>query len=342
MLEPKFSNEYGKMKALITGGSGFIGKHLVRRLTEDGHLCRCLVRAGSDVNELRTLGVELVYGDILDPNSLNGVFRDIDIVYHLAAMGHVSAVSKEAYDKFKQINVIGTKNLAEACGKHNLIKFVHVSSTAAMGLIKDASVVDENTECQPTTPYQKSKRESEEIILSFWRKDNLPVVVIRPCMVYGPGGQGEFWKWCKLIKKGVFPRVGRGKNLTPMVHVDDVVQAAILAGKRGIPGETYLITSDDSFELDSIRQAVLEALSIKRFYPYVPTIIAKFGALGLESAAKLFRFSPIVTYRNIDSTATDRVFSISKAIKHLGYQPKTILQEGIGETVKWYVNNGFL
>jgi nucleoside-diphosphate-sugar epimerase len=130
--------------------------------------------------------------------------------------------------------------------------------------------------------------------------------------------------------------------LTPLVHVGDVVEGIILAGERGIPGETYLVTSENSFELDTIRELVLEALGINRLHPYVPTALAKAGAIGMESLARVFGFAPVVTYRNIESTVADRVFSISKAKKELGYSPKKDLREGIKETVAWFQEQGLL
>jgi nucleoside-diphosphate-sugar epimerase len=147
------------------------------------------VRKNSNVGELKQLGVELAHGDILAGASLDGNVEGIDIVYHLAAMGHVSAVSKQAFELFRKVNVEGTRNLVKACSRHRISKFIHVSSTAAMGLIK-APIVDETTECRPATPYQKSKRESEQVVLEYWKKEGFPAVIVRPCMVYGPGGKG--------------------------------------------------------------------------------------------------------------------------------------------------------
>ncbi len=329
------------MNILVTGATGFIGSHLVKALLQEGHYCRCLVRATSQVDELESLGVELFYGDLTKPDSLQNITKEIDIVYHLAAMGHVSAISDEAYQRFRKINVQGTENLAKECIKNSIHKFIHFSSTAAMGLIKKP-IVDERTPCKPSTPYQKSKFDSEQVILSCWKRLNLPGMILRPCMVYGPGGKGEFYKICSLIKKGIFPKVGRGKNLTPIVHVKDVVQASILAGERGVPGEVYLIASDKSFELDYIRNLIVNFLEIKKPYLYIPTPMAKIGARGIELLAKTFNFTPIVTYRNIDSTVTDRVFSINKVRDQLSYLATVDIDKGIGETIQWYRENGYL
>jgi farnesol dehydrogenase len=161
-------------------------------------------------------------------------------------------------------------------------------------------------------------------------------------MIYGVGGTGEFLKICRLIKRGAFPRVGRGKNLTPLVHIDDVVQAAILSGEHGEPGETYLVTSSKSFELDNIHRLIAKYLEVNKPYPYIPYTVAKIGAYLAEIVAKMFRLTPVVTCKNIESTVTDRVFSISKAEGELGYFPQADLEHGIKETITWFKSNGYL
>ena len=123
----------------------------------------------------------------------------IDTVYHLAAAGHVAAVSKQAERSFFDLNVQGTKNLIKACGRNDVRRFFHFSSTAAMGLIK-RPIIDETVECNPQTPYQKSKYQSELIAFETGKEQGIEVIVFRPCMVYGPGGKGEFLMFCRLIK----------------------------------------------------------------------------------------------------------------------------------------------
>jgi nucleoside-diphosphate-sugar epimerase len=324
---------------LVTGGTGFIGSYLVDTLVSKGEDVRVLVRKTSKVERFENLGVDLVYGDITDKNTLKGIVRDVDVVYHLAAMGHVSAISDAAYRRFREINVSGTKNMAEECSNHLISKFIHFSSTAAMGLI-EKPIVDESTPCRPSTPYQKSKYDSEKMILNYQRARNLPAVIIRPSMVYGPGGKSsEFLKICRIIKKGIFPQIGGGKNLTPIVHVDDVVRAAILAVDGGIPGETYLITSEKSYELGVIAKLIADQLDVKRVNYRMPVSIAMSGAFIIELLASIFNFSPIITRQNIKSTITDRVFSIDKAKRELEYKPRVSLEDGIKRTVDWYVEN---
>jgi len=332
------TTSYNNMNILITGATGFIGRHLLKALIEKDHHCRCLVRKSSSVDELFDNPlIELFQGDVTKPETLKGVGKSVEVVYHLAAVGHVAAVCEDeesCKEYFKQ-NVEGTRSIVEACGRDSVKRFIHFSSTAAMGLIK-RPVIDETVPCQPQTPYQKSKYESELAAFETGKKFGMEVIVLRPCMVYGPGGKGEFLKFCRLIKKGIFPRIGLGKNLTPIVHVSDVVQAAVNALDKGMAGEVYLIASETSPPLANIYGAITNALEVKRVYFYVPLSVAYVIAFILEIVASLSNKSPLVSRKNIMSTVTDRLFSISKAQHNLNYTPSSRIYAGISETVDWY------
>jgi len=329
------------MRALVTGGAGFIGQRLLRRLAEQGVACRALVRPGRDTSALAGLGIEWVTGDLTDPASLRGRAAAVDVVYHLAAVGHVAAQTEEDYQRFRRVNVEGTRNLLRACQGERLSRFVHFSSTAAMGAIHRERI-DETTPCQPATPYQKSKREGEQAALAAWRESGVPALALRPCMVYGPGGAGEFLKFCRLFARGLFPRVGRGPNLTPLVHVEDVVQAAILAGERGRPGEVYLVAGERSSPRAALRAEVLAALDMRRPYIYTPLWLALAGAWALETMGRVAGRVPPVTRRNILSTTASRVFDISQARAELGYRPSVALAEGVRESGRWFREKGLL
>ena len=178
-----------------------------------------------------------------EPETLACVAADGDIVFHLAAEGHVSAQSEEAFRRFAAVNVDGTAALIRAAAASGGVRaFGALQLDGRDGPI-EKPLVDENDEPQPVTPYQRSKRQSELTALETGRETGVLVVVVRPCIIYGVGGTGEFQKMARLMRRGRFPKVGRGRNLTPLVHVDDVVQAAVKAGESGVAGETYLVAS---------------------------------------------------------------------------------------------------
>lgn len=327
------------MKVLVTGATGFVGQTLVPELINRGYSVVCLVRNMDKGKALFGDTVSLVQGDTTDPLSLKSIPEDINYVIHLAAVGHISAVTDESFALFVGVNETGTQNLInELKTRKELIKFIHFSSTAAMGPI-GTPIQNESSIPNPTTPYQKSKNRSEKIVREA-SSNGFPGVILRPCMIYGVGGYGEFYKFCKLMKKGFFPKVGLGKNLTPLVNVKDVVNAAILAMDNGIIGETYIIASADSIPMDELRNLIISNIGKWSPYIFVPSFLALFGAKLIETVSPLFGKEPIVTTTNIRSTILDRTFDISKAESELGYKPRISFKDGIRETVLWYKANG--
>lgn len=332
------------MNVLVTGGTGFVGKYVIEKLVKKKYNVVCLVRKESDTSFLKQLdNVEFLYGDILQADSLSGISKNINYVVHLAAKGVVEATSKEALQSFLAMNEQGTKNLLnEFKGSKTLIRFIHFSSTAAMGIVGDP-LLNEESVPNPETPYQKSKRKSELTVLRMYKEYHIPCAILRPCMIYGVGAKkGEFYKFCRLMKKGVFPKVGLGENLTPLVYVTDVAEAAVLALTNAKNGEVYIISDDTSYPLDEIREEILNNLEVHSFYPFIPKSLALWGAKLIELACKAINKTPIVTYRNMKSTVLDRTFDINKANSQLRYKPQVHLKEGTKLTVEWYRKNNMI
>ena len=330
------------MNILITGSTGFIGINLVKRLTEEGHFCRCLVRKNSVIDPLKHLSnIELFYGDVTDKKSLENVFDNISVVYHLAAiMGH-DLPSESAFRKFRRVNTEGTRNIAECCVGKGVKKFIYVSSIAAMGLLRK-KVVNEETLCKPFTPYQVSKYESELIVKELTEKKGLPGIILRPTRIYGPGFKGDLLTISKVVKTGIFPKIGLGKNLSPSLYIDDLSDCICKVKDKGAIGETYIISSEESYELEKVARIIARALNIKIRMIFIPKSLAIFGAWVLERIFLLFGKTPIATARNIHSSTTDRVFDVSKAKKELGYKQNISIEKGLKKTVEYFKSVGYL
>jgi farnesol dehydrogenase len=322
------------VKTLVTGGTGFIGRHLVSALRERGEDLRCLVRQPD--RELEECGVEQIVGDITDVPSLRSVAEDVSTVYHLAAAGHVGATSQAAYEQFHALNVVGLQNLLDEVVRANCIrKFVHFSSTAAMGLI--VGTASEQSDCCPQTPYQKSKHESEELALSYHRDHGVPVLVVRPSMIYGPGDRNrDFLSMCRLVRVGLFPVPCRVEALTPLVYVTDVIRGAILAADRGAAGEIYILTSDAAYPVVDLVRHIGRELGVPRAGIFVSRGTMSLVAALTEKAAKLLGKPPIISRQRVISVFADRTFDITKARTELGYEPQVSLEEGVAKTVEWF------
>ena len=152
------------MKALVTGATGFVGNYLIEELLKHNYKITCLVRKETKLHNQNK--INLVLGNITNKESVDEAVKGKDIVFHLVGIGNISALSRDSYEKFREVNVEGTRNVLDACKKYKVKKIIYLSSTAAMGLIKK-SVINENDICNPKTPYQKSKYESEQLIKGY-------------------------------------------------------------------------------------------------------------------------------------------------------------------------------
>lgn len=328
------------MNYLITGATGFIGPHLIKRLIADGHKCKCLVRKGSEQKIPEINGMTIIFGDITKPETLVGIAEDTDCLLHLATLGHMSnftVTEKMFYD----INVQGTINIMAEALRAGVNRIVHCSSVAAMGIC-DEIPSTEKTKCNPHHPYGRSKLQAETEVLKLVKENNLPATIIRFSMVYGPGDPRDILKLTRMAKKGLFPKVGNRPKLTPLIHVQDAIGGLLLACEKGTPGEIYLITNRQSEPFDTIREIIQDALGLKKRAIYVPEWAALTMASLIEKAFTLIGKTPPVSRKNIESTLADRIFSAEKANRELGFNPRITPTKGLRDTVLWYKNKGWV
>lgn len=328
------------MNYLITGATGFIGPWLVKKLVSLGHKCRCLVRTSSNVEQLILSDVEIVRGDITNSRSLNGVADGIDCIFHLATLGHMSnfTVTEEMFDS---VNVQGTVNIMNEALRAGVKRIIHCSSTAAMGICSEIPS-NENTPCKPHHAYGRSKLKAEQEIKRIVTEKDLPAVIVRFSLVYGPGEPRDMLKLTRLAKKGLIPKIGNKPKLTPLIHISDALNGMLLAAQKGRVGEIYLITNPEPEPFDKIGQIIRDSLRVSRPALYIP----EWGALRFATIIeKIFTFlgkNPPVTRKNIESTLADRVFSIEKARKELGFKTEMNVEAGVREMVTWYVKKGWV
>jgi dihydroflavonol-4-reductase len=325
---------------LITGATGFIGPYLVKWLISQGHRCRCLARQSDKKKAPQDPGVELVNGDITDIKSLGGIAEDIDCLFHLATLGHINNFSVSE-KMFMEVNLLGTRNIMREAMNAGVKRIVHCSSVAAMGICSDMPAT-EMTACNPHHAYGRSKLEAEKQVIRMVKEENLPAVIVRFSMVYGPGDPRDILKLTRLAKKGLFPKIGKRLKFTPLIHVNDAVTGLMLASERGRNGEIYLITNRKSIPFDEIRKVLQDTLGVKRFPLYVPEWAALFMASLCERTFPLIGKVSPVSRKNIESTLADRVFSIEKAERELGFHPEKDPVQGLKETVEWYMKQGWV
>ena len=333
------------MGVLVTGGTGFIGSHLVKKLTEKGHKVRCLVRETSQTDFLKNLGVELVFGDITNKDSLKAIAKNVDTVYHLAAL--IDHRSVGSYQMHCYVSLIGTENLIKACIEGKVKKFIYFSSISAIGCRNVDRPLDETALCRPVTPYGKGKLETEKMLLGYFNSFSFPVNIIRPSVVYGCGDKyGGIWHLTKFIndralRNQPYPFFNHGNNLISLCYVHNLIEATILAGESSHTGEIYHIADARPYTKKEVVETIVEVLNVKLRKIYIPKSIAWLGSLILEPLEMLGFNLPLSRRKYVEITA-NCFLDIAKAKKQLGYEPEDNFKKYIQETVEWSQENKLL
>jgi nucleoside-diphosphate-sugar epimerase len=269
-----------------------------------------------------------------------GIADGIDCLLHLATLGHLSNFSAGEAE-FAKVNVDGALNVMRVALAAGVQKIVHCSSVAAMGICRDVPAT-EKSPCGPHHAYGRSKLRAEKEVLRMVVEQNLPATIVRFSMIYGPGDRRDILKLARMAKRGLLPRVGRRAKLTPLIHVQDAVEGLLLAARKGQTGQIYLITNRQSEPFDRIREIIQTALGAPQIPFYLPEWAALGVAAAIEKGFALLGKSPPVSRKNIESTLADRVFSIEKAHRELGFDPKIDVADGLTKTIAWYREQGWV
>ncbi|HVP76848.1 MAG TPA: NAD-dependent epimerase/dehydratase family protein [Thermodesulfobacteriota bacterium] len=327
------------LSALVTGASGFIGGRLAERLaTEEGVRVRAMVRRAKKAERLQKLRLEFVKADLLDPESLRGAIEGCDLVFHCAAIVRETGDRKE----FFQTNVQGTENMLNVSRDARVKKFIHFSSVSVYGL-NPPDGADETTPFQPCgNLYCDTKIAGEKVVWSVHQEAKLPVVVIRPANVYGPHSNPWTLRPIKLINSGQMILINGGRGLCNYVYIDNLLDATLLATKRDSSvGQVYLLSDGNP-------------VTWKEFFGYyarmagkpkirsVPEWLGKAIAVGMEVTSRLTGKPPKITREAVSFLTREARFSVEKAKRELGYQPRFSLEEGMKLTEKWLRDAGYL
>lgn len=327
------------MKILVTGSTGFIGSYFIPMLLHQGHTVKLLVRNEEKARKLFGNTCDYHIGDITDRSSLKGCCDGIDIVFHLVAKSGNDLPTKENFEIFRKINVEGTENIIAECT--NVKKFIYVSSTAAMGLVKE-NPITEKSKCNPELPYQVSKYEAENLIRKKC-KDNFPGIIVRPSKVYGVNETNyTYLTLAKLVKKGFFLKIGNGHNYTSNIYVHDFARFLVCLVDNGRIGETYIVSSDKSIDFIESGKIIADELGIQLRVVKISPYIMLMASSILERIFTILGRKPVVTRRNIQMTLQDRVYDVSKVKREVGFTPEVSMEEGIRKVIRWYKKKGIV
>jgi nucleoside-diphosphate-sugar epimerase len=324
------------VSALVTGATGFVGSHLVRALSSGPEPVRALVRRGADAAALEALGVEVVRGDLRDPDAPRRAARGCRAIYHAAALtSHSSAPAGAIFET----NVDGTRHLAEAALDAGVERLVFCSAVKVYGVSR-AGTIDEDTPRAPVTPYARSKALAEDLLLDLAARRGLPVVVARLGGILGPGAVG----WLGLfqaIAGGRFRMLGRGAGRYPAADISDVVEGLLRCGDvPGVEGRVYQLAGAEPVRLAELIAMIADEVGAPLRRPLPSAPLAVYGAL--QRVAMRLGGRSLPRFGRVEFFLGDRVFDIGRARRELGYAPRTDLRTSVARTAAWFRERGLL
>ncbi len=325
---------------LVTGSTGFIGARVLCFLAEEGVKARIFLRMESTVSDLPE-GVEVVRGSFSDPESLKRAVRGVDRIVHLA--GVTKALDEMAFDAG---NVMPLQNLLDAVRKHNpaLKRFLYVSSLTAAGpSLEGICGVRESDPPHPVSAYGRSKLRAETLCLEYAAQ--IPVTVVRPPAVYGPGDKDVLQVFL-MLSKGLFVSAGAAERQRfSMIYVDDLVAGVMMAARneRAV-GRIYYITSPRSWSWDDVIAAAKPALGFRKLIRIsLPQPMVFFVGM-VAGAVGTLRGVPVLINRDKANELVQDywVCSPEQAELELGFTAGTTLDDGVAKTIAWYQRNRWL
>jgi len=316
------------VKALVTGGTGFVGSHLIETLRRRGDDVTALIRSPARAAGLSRLGVRLVEGDLHAHSALREAAEGTDVVYHVAGL-----VAARDDAEFRRANVEGTANLLAAAADSGAPRFVLVSSMAAGGPSNRDAPLSGAEAPRPVTGYGRSKLAGEDVV----RAGKLPWVILRPPMVYGPRDT-EVLKMFKLARWGVAPVFGRGDQQLSAIFGPDLAEAIVAAGTSpNTVGKTYLPCHPEVFTSTALARAVGKAVGRDVLVVGVPETIGRGLLAVIGGAAKLAGTASVLSSEKAAEFFEPAWTGDPAALMaDTGWRPSTELSRGLAETMAWY------
>lgn len=319
------------MKALVTGGGGFLGQAIVRGLLERGAGVRSFSRHEHD--GLHALGVEQLRGDLVDPDAVSAAVQGSEVVFHVAARPGIWG----DYEDYHRPNVIGTQNVIAACSRHGVRRLVYTSSPSVVFDGRDLEGVDESVPypARFEAHYPRTKALAEQQVRAANGPD-LATVSLRPHLIWGPGDNHLLPRLVARAKAGQLRRIGSRPNLIDTAYVDNAAAAHLLAADRLSPGspiagKVYFISQGEPVPMWEMVNRLLDAVGAPSVTRTIPTWLAMGLACGFETVHRLTGNprEPRLTRFVVHELSTAHWFDITAARRDLGYSPGVSIAEGL-------------
>lgn len=326
-------------RVLVTGATGFTGSLLVRKLVGAGLNVSAIARASSRIEPLRDLPITWCRGEVFDPATVQAAARDVEYIFHVAA---AFREAKYPDDYYRKVHVESTQLLAESAAANPRFKrFIHVSTMGVHGHIEHPPASEESP-FHPGDIYQLTKAEGEQWIMDYARKHTLPLVVVRPCAIYGPGDR-RLLKFFKLALKPVFIVLGYGQCLYHLIHVEDLTDILLAAAThpRAV-GQVFLAGNTEAIPLKELAILIAAHAGRKPLFIRLPVTPFFWLAGACEVVFKALGKEPPLHRRRVAFFTKDRCFDTRKLRDVLEYRYRFDTRTGIHQTLDWYRAAGWL
>lgn len=315
--------------AFVTGGSGFVGNHLVARLVRDGDTVRGIARSDASARALEQAGAEAHRGDLGDVDRLAEAMRGCEVVFHVAAR-----TSGGTWAQFRQDNVEGTAHVLEAARRAGVRRLVHVGTEAALMAGDPLVRVDESAPLRPDSaaPYAATKAEAERLVREANGPD-LETVVLRPRFVWGAGDTSVLPGIVRTMESGQFAWIGGGHHPTDTTNVLNAVEGLVLAARRGTPGGVYFVTDGEPTDFRDFVTALVATQGVVAPTRSLPYPVALAAARSLEFLWRTLRLKgqPPVDLLSVWVSGQECTIDDSAAREELGYRPVITRDEGLAQ-----------
>lgn len=327
------------METLVTGATGFVGRHVAEELARHGRRVRCLVRSGSDATDLERAGFAIARGEVLDQRSLDEAVRGADEVVHVAGL-----IAARSFTQMRRVNEEGVARLASACARtpSPLRRFLLVSSLAAAGPSRGAHPVREEDSPRPVSRYGLSKLLGERAAIRGLPA-SVPPTIVRPPAVYGPRDRG-IHAFFDAAARGILVRLGTRARRVSIVHGEDLAVGIRLALDADLAaGRTYFIADPESYPIDELLARIAAAVGGRTRALRVPEPLVRAAGVIAEEAARLRGATPAFSRDKVREFLADGwVCDPSRAMRELGWRPARSLGEGLAATARWYREHGWI
>jgi nucleoside-diphosphate-sugar epimerase len=322
---------------LVTGATGFIGSHVAEACIQRGISVRTIARAGSDTALADRLGVTVVRGSLSDAEVVRKAVEGVDVIVHCAA----KVGDRGAVEEYRAVNVEGLRGLLEACKDKSLQRFVYMSSLG----VYEPRHHHGTDESEPVSfnhldGYTLSKAEAEQIVWPYYRDHGVPLVVLRPGFVYGPRDKTVLPRLIERLRTGRLHYLGGDRRLLNSIYIGNLMDAVFLAldNPRAV-GQVYNLTDGEKVSKERFINAIADPMGFARPRQKLPRWLAAIVArIALRKIRRAGPNGPTrLTAAQYKFILLNLDFSIEKARRELGYQPRVTFEQGMRDTMAWYM-----